>query len=479
MKPPGVGSWAGRGLALVSLLAAASCSWTRFSDVQKNAPNVLLKQPAKLKAGFGGGVAAASFEVTDKQGQKSLQVRLLATGSPGQWGGAVYNLGSSDQPGLDAVDTGHCSEGLCKLAAVPAALPLAGSKGGDLQLCFVSGLMQEQLPDYPAGPTVRCEDDSDYSFAAPPEVKASVIDPAFNPNLGLDPPRLVFGTDHSDRPALVAGVRLTMGSNIVSRAWIYPPEKFAADDTQILKPPGSSLDPGYASAVAVARLHDETRIFAVGAPGTQDGKVWLFRMDPQATTATPVGCLGGPAGFGRTLTSGIVNRDADEDLVVADDQNVSVFSGEALGQLKSPASTQCSLASLPAGALIASFGCGQTPAITGCASSRFGASLAVGDIDGNGDGEVIVGAPDMTVRGTPNAGALLVYDVNQERPGVLSEADFISSAEDGDRLGTSVTTARIAGPRDIIAAGAPGHQKVALFYCSKLLPGDKRGPRCK
>jgi hypothetical protein len=47
MKPRGVGSWAGRGLVLVSLLAAASCSWTRFSDVQKNAPNVLLKQPNK------------------------------------------------------------------------------------------------------------------------------------------------------------------------------------------------------------------------------------------------------------------------------------------------------------------------------------------------------------------------------------------------------------------------------------------------
>ncbi len=339
--------------------------------------------------------------------------------------------------------------------------------------------MQENLAqDYFAGPTVRCKDGYDYSFEAPPDVKANVIDRAFNDKLGLDPPDLVLGVDHTDHPVLVAGVRLTYGNTVVRRAWFYPPDAFTVKDEQLLTPPGSSLDEGYASAVAAVRLGDDTRILAVGAPGPQ-GHVWLFRLDKGATQAQPVGCLGSASGFGRTLASGRVDSDPDEDLVVADDKNVSVFSGKALGELAVTTSSQCSLSSLPAGALITSFGCGQTPSITGCSKSDFGASLAVGDLDGNNDGEVIVGAPGMTVRGTSDAGAVLIYNVSQDQPGVLTDVDFISSAQEGDRLGASVTTVRVGGDRDVVAAGAPGHQKVALFYCSKLLPKDKRGARCK
>lgn len=477
MRRGRVGARVQRSFSLALLLAAASCSWSRFSDVQKNAPNVVLKKPQSLKAGFADGNASASLLETDpNSGKQSLQVRLVVTGTPGKWGGAVYDLGSSDQPNLDAVDSGHCTPDHCKLAKQPAGLPVAGSTGGDLKLCFVTGLM-EKNGDNKAGLATRCDDGSDYSLEAPPEVKTNVIAKTFAKN--AQPPTLVLATDHSQRPVLVAGVRQPVGSAVVRKAWFYPPGAATADDTELLTPPGSSVDEGYASAVAVARLEDDRRIIAVGAPGAQEGHVWLFQVKKGAKTADPVGCLAGPAGFGRTLASGIVDRDQNEDLVVADDTSVSVFSGKALGQLTTTTSAQCSLASLPAGALIASFGCGQTPSITGCSNSQFGASLAVGDLDGNGDGEVIVGAPGMTVRGTSDAGALLVYDVNPKHPSELTDVDFISSAEDGDRLGTSVTTVRIGGNRDIIAAGAPGHQKEALFYCSKLLPASKRGARCK
>lgn len=480
MASRSVGRAASAGLALALLVVGTSCSWSRFSDIQKNTPNVLLKMPKVMTAGFGDGVAAATALVTDSTTHKqSLQVRLLATGSPGQWGGAVYNLGTSDQPDLDAVDTGHCSEGVCKLARIPVGMPFAGSKQGPLPLCFISGLMQQNLAkDYYAGPTARCKDGWDYSFEAPPDVKTNVIDPAFNSKLGLDPPDLVLGVDHTDHPVLIAGVRQQYGNTVRRRAWFYPPDVFRVKDDQLLTPPGSSMDAGYASAVAALSLSDGTRILAVGAPGPQ-GHVWLFRLDKGKSKAYPVGCLGGPPGFGRTLASGEVDADQDDDLVVADDQNVSVFSGKALGELKQTQSTQCSLASLPPGGLIASFGCGLTPSISGCSTSDFGASLAVANLDGNPGGAVVVGAPGMTVRGTSDAGALLIYAVSPEQPDVLSDVDFISSAQDGDRLGTSVTTVRVSASRDIIAAGAPGHQKVAVFYCSKLLPASERGARCK
>jgi len=44
-------------------------------------------------------------------------------------------------------------------------------------------------------------------------------------------------------------------------------------------------------------------------------------------------------------------------------------------------------------------------------------------------------------------------------------------------LGRSIVTPRV-GKRDIIAAGAPGHGKAALFYCSSLLPPGAAGSRC-
>jgi hypothetical protein len=216
---------------------------------------------------------------------------------------------------------------------------------------------------------------------------------------------------------------------------------------------------------------DNTRIYAVGAPAADH--VWLYRG------ADRVGCLGGTPELGRALASGDVDNDGIDDLVVSDRFNVHVISGLALNKLKPTESTLCSLASLPEDGLLASFGCGSRGAIEGCDSSDFGASLAVGDLDGDGDGEVIVGAPQMKVRDAARAGAVLVYDADEgDDAHVLSDVLFLSSAEKDDRLGGSVSTARVDG-RSVVLAGASGSGKAAVFFCSALLDEDDRGKRCQ
>lgn len=437
-----------------AVVLGTGCSWTRFDDVSKDAPVVLLKEPGSLNAGFGYGIASLT-------GPDGI-TELVSAGAPGHQGAAVFVLGNGDQPRLDASDTAQCKgdQDPCYLAANLAGIVLSTAPGAPDQRCFVSGIGNSQ--GGPNGLVTRCDDTTEFALPVPAQVKSQLVDPVIATGV---PDTVVLAADKADQPALVAG------GPTKQFAWFYGP----GSQTPVeLVPPGSGADPGYGSAVASVRI-GSSRIFAVAAPDR--GHVWLFRTD-DFTTVHPIGCLGGPNGFGRALASGFVDTDANDELVIADASEVTVIDGAALKSLPPTSSTTCSLASLPAGALVASFGCGATPAVSGCPRSNFGASVAVGDLDGDGDGEVIVGAPDMTARDTSHAGAVLVYDMEGDDKSRLSDVKFISSAEEGDKLGSFVATAR-AGSRDIIAAGAPGNGKTALFYCTVLLPADKRGSRCQ
>ncbi len=146
------------------------------------------------------------------------------------------------------------------------------------------------------------------------------------------------------------------------------------------------------------------------------GELYLFRE--QSGAADFIGCLGGPTNFGRALATGVVlGDDSTPDLAVTDERLVYVLDGQKLAELPEASSVNCSLGALPEGALISSFTCGSTDDIEGCDVSRFGETLAIGDLDGDGDGELAVGAPGMTVRGESNAGAVLVWDL--EAPGEI------------------------------------------------------------
>jgi hypothetical protein len=153
-----------------------------------------------------------------------------------------------------------------------------------------------------------------------------------------------------------------------------------------------------------------------------------------------------------------------------------VFNGAALVNLTAVDPLTCPGSLVSADALLSSVACTETE-LGDCEGSEFGAKVSIGDLDPDGEGELVVSAPRMKVRDIARAGAVLIYRVAD--PQAVSWADtlFVSSAEGDDQLGLALATPEV-GDRAIIAAGAPGGGKVVLFYCNSLLPRALRGARC-
>ncbi|MEI9948126.1 MAG: hypothetical protein WDO74_03910 [Pseudomonadota bacterium] len=437
-------------------LSASACSWSRFDDVTDNTPVVLLEKPSSLSDGFGVNLATAT---------NGGQTSVLVGGATNLSAAALFELGNGDSPSTVSSDSGYCSAGdqACFLSSLTAGFANAHGPDQVHPLCFAvgsgvvgSGAGAQQ------GLVVRCSDRHEYALRMPP-VAQDLLAISVAQNKPYDHP---LATDRTDDPLLLASLPEK------HLAWFYPANSSAF--SELVLPVGAQVDdPSFGRSLAVLAVAGG-RVLALGVPGKSEVFLWKTGDSP---VSSYIGCLGGSNGLGRALAAGKVNTDGNDDLLVSDDSKVHVIDGAALFQLPETASSACSFSTLPAGALINSLGCGSTSIVTGCEKSEFGAALAVGDLDGDGDGEVIVGAPKMAVRGQENAGALLVYDADSGTNAAFVDAKFISSAESGDELGRSIVTPHV-GKRDIIAAGAPGNGKAALFYCSALLAHGVAGPRC-
>jgi len=437
---------------LVALACGASgCSWSRFDDLTDNSPVVLLEKPSSMNDGFGVSLATAT---------NAGQTELLVGGTTNVSGAALYDIGNQDSPGTTASDLGYCSSGdpACFLSSLMAGFANASAPDQVRPLCFAvgSGAVLKQ------GLVVRCRDAHEYTLDMPPAAR-DLLAISIAQNLPHDHP---LASDRSDDPLLLASLPE------LRLAWFYPAKSREFSELR-LPALAQADDPSFGQSLAVLAV-EGGHVLALGVPGKSE--VFLWKTAGGAKSSY-IGCLGGSDGMGRALAAGKVDADGNDDLVVSDDLNVHAIDGAALFKLPETASSECSFAALPPAVVLGSFGCGSTGSMSGCETSEFGAAVAVGDLDGDGDGEVIVGAPRMTVHGEENAGALLVYDAEASTGPAFVDAKFISSAESGDQLGRSIVTPHI-DKRDIIAAGAPGNRKTALFYCSALLAPGAAGSRC-
>jgi hypothetical protein len=440
--------------ALALGLALAGCSWSRFDELTTDTPVVVIERPGEIRSGFGTSLSSVTG--------KDDRALLLVHGASGYAQAALFDLGSNDTPLTSALSDGICSNdgGTCYLAASSAPLRQAiGPSGREFDNCFAVGVGKKPDDDAP-GVLIECESREVFTLDVPEEF-ALVLQNSLN----RGQPEVVALASGDGEPQ-----SLVVGSEARQTAFYYP----ALDAVPQLLSGGALTTAGFGATVAIADVPGK-RLIAVGSPA--ESVLHLFAAEANAE-AVHLGCLHGEAGFGRALAVGAISADGLPELAVSDADGVQVFEASELLELELDALSDCAeLDDLRASIVYASVSCSETGAVTGCAASDFGAALAVGDIDGDGDGELVVGAPGMKARDLAGAGAVAFFDLDDRNQGRAADLKFIASARDGDRLGTALTAARVAS-RHVIAAGIPGSGRTAVFYCPSLLPDSLGGARC-
>jgi hypothetical protein len=185
---------------------------------------------------------------------------------------------------------------------------------------------------------------------------------------------------------------------------------------------------GYRMAGEVDADGDAIPDVAIGAPsvGFRTAEVSLWRGNANGVATTPSVTLNAAANspaFGENLATGDVNGDGRRDLIIADPN----FDGRR-GRVVVYFATPQGITAPPS--LILDGGGGGT----------FGASLATGDLDGDGDDDLVVGSP--LVNG--NAGQVDVFFGTPTGPVNVASQTFAGAVAEA-RLGSQLAFADVDG----------------------------------
>jgi hypothetical protein len=433
-------------VSMIVLLAASGCAWDRFDALRDNTPVLGLEAPPEIPDDFAATLAGLSA---------GNRTSVLIGGAPKGSGAAVYLLGQDEEAVASAEDTDYCptsnASRMCVLAAQAASLQSALAPNGRTRAnCYVTGV-GSAVSD--VGLWTRCEDTAEFAIPVPADILADVVEPAIAGSLTYD---VTLASETTTESVLLAGV------GELSRAFYYEPASIVPLD---LVPTDGSAPDGFGSTVAVLGV-GSSRILVVGAPDSS--VLHYFRTD--GTGAIHLGCSSGDSGLGRALGTGDFDGDGDWDVAVSDESGARVLSGRLLGELSEAASGSCVVDLGPL--TLATLGCANFGDARDCSGSRFGSALGIADFDGDGEAEVAVGAPRMTVRGTEDAGAVLIFD----RAGDIVDVRTVSTASAGDLFGARLVTVSQAD-RDILVVAAPGARTASVVYCATIA-GTGESPRC-
>lgn len=444
-----------------SLISAGGCSWSSFDD--------LADETWVDSTGAAEGVVPNQFvavAVPGTTGHNSVFVVLgRTTDSVGS-----YRYGTDGELATVGVDIrgGDGSGGGTQFGPLPATVPMAGDPySNNVGVAAVTGAVNDG-------------DTKVVSFAAD-NVDSIAAQNDFNDATGsnspldgpIQPSALVYArTDDDPVDLLTTDVALARGNQI---AFV---SDYDALDTPLSGCYGGT-DADVVMTVAAGKLdlgdtegaEDDELVAVVNDPSGSapeivifDGRAipaaWAANLNTLATcwldgdpNRTPLLRLAGPAGdasFGAEMVVADFDGDDDLDLAIAAPAVDEVTAYINDGQL------------------------GFTEVAVGAPldASGFGASMAAGDLDGDGTAELIVGAPRSNVGEESNAGLVTVYAFDGSDFAVeLSLHD--ANAEAQQQFGTSVAVVPwTATGRNVLMVG--GDEEIYTYFRTTLYD-DVRG----
>jgi len=421
-------------------LVMSGCSWSRFDDVSENSPVVRFDSP-KAVIGIGSALSTA---------QGSDGAWLLAAGHEST---SLYSLGTDEAPALAAMRVLDCaSSGGCWLAAHLAGLGIATGDG--TLACFAYAL--DSGANAQGRLMLQCQDGTRPNLEVPSSVGDSGVLGTANRDLRVE----LTSRAASSGEALVAALPE------VPLVWWYPTS--SSSPLEISVPEGAQ--PSFGASLGLMRDPEDGWLLSIAEPDA--ARIWLFNATSAGSTL--IGCLSGPEGLGRAQATGEFDELSGDDLVVSDQDRAYVISSDGLSDRAAAGSTECvDIADLP---FLAQLDCAERDEVGDCVNGDFGIALSAADLDADGHDEILIGAPGLEVRGKHNAGAVAVFG-HLDNYFVLADYFRVSTAESGDRLGSSVAPVALSRP-DAVVVGAPGKNRLFGFYCSELWPSDLDSPRC-
>jgi hypothetical protein len=444
MSPARANERARVGVLLTIFFAGQSlgCTWTRFDDVVEKSPIQILKAPGTL-TGLGTSVAAM-------RGQSAT-----LGFAKGDQGYAVYQFQADDLASSSALDQGSCNAaGKCWLSDSVAAVSGVSAPSGNP--CFAFGV--EASEGQSAQVALYCEGHEMHGIGLPTPTPSEISE------LGTSakPPKIRFASGPRLAPDL-----LVAAMPISATVWFY-----AVDTASpIIVPRPTSAGDSFGNTLAVAGT-GESRFVAVGEP---DAGVLRVMATDGKTTPSAVLCIGGNTGFTKALAAGHFVSADSEDLAVASDAGILVL--PALGTLAFSTDIETACVSTAALVTARTLDCSQLFPSSGTCEGLSEVALAASDLDGDGLDELLIGAPSVSARGSAAAGKLLLASFGGPEPTVVGELSP-SSAESGDRFGSSIVGVPLSRP-EVVLAGAPGGNKLAALFCTSLLPEGHAYARCE